>query len=62
MTDPIEHAPFSKGHEPKHWAIADLLPQTVFETDLQGTLLYANRRAFDMFGYTPQEIQGGSMS
>ncbi len=59
MTHPMEPTPSLGAHEHRHWEIADLLPQTVFETDLHGMLLYANRRAFDMFGYTPQEIQGG---
>ncbi len=39
--------------------LADLLPQVVFETDANGTLTYANRIAFDLFGYTPAEFERG---
>ncbi|MEI7989255.1 MAG: PAS domain S-box protein, partial [Chloroflexota bacterium] len=31
--------------------MADLLPQVVFEYDLQGKLMYANQYALDLFGY-----------
>jgi len=35
--------------------LSDLLPQGVFEADANGILTYANRIAFEMFGY-PEEI------
>jgi PAS domain S-box-containing protein len=38
--------------------LADLLPQPVFEADASGTLLFANRQAFQTFGYQPEELQG----
>jgi PAS domain S-box-containing protein len=38
--------------------LADLLPQPVFEADASGTLLFANRQAFQTFGYRPEELQG----
>ncbi|MFH1079277.1 MAG: ATP-binding protein, partial [Pseudomonadota bacterium] len=39
--------------------LADLLPQTVFEADLAGRLLFANRTAFESFGYTQEDLEGG---
>lgn len=39
--------------------LAELLPQTVFETDLAGRATFANRFAFEMFGYTPSDFQQG---
>ncbi len=39
--------------------LADLLPQTVFETDLKGNFLFTNRSAFELFGYTQEDyVQG----
>ncbi|MCD4806792.1 MAG: PAS domain S-box protein [Methanococcoides sp.] len=45
--------------EIKYKELADSLPQTVFETDLQGNLIFVNRYAFDMFGYTQEEFAKG---
>ena len=39
--------------------LADLLPQTVFEIDLEGRILYANRCGLESFGYTQQELENG---
>ncbi len=39
--------------------LAELLPQAVYETDLQGTLTYANHMAFEMFGYSQGEVDAG---
>ncbi len=39
--------------------LADLLPQTVFETDEKGNLTYANRVAFHMFGYSQEDFATG---
>jgi PAS domain S-box-containing protein len=39
--------------------LADLLPQTVFEIDRQGKLTYANRNAFEIFGYTQEDFDKG---
>ncbi len=36
--------------------LAELLPQTICETDRQGNILFANRHAFDIFGYSPQDL------
>lgn len=39
--------------------LSDLIPETIFETDLQGKLTYVNRRAFDQFGYSREAYQRG---
>jgi len=39
--------------------LSDLLPQTVYETDVNGILTYANRIAFKWFGYTEEEFRQG---
>jgi PAS domain S-box-containing protein len=39
--------------------LADLLPQTVYEADENGNLIFVNRRAFDNFGYTQEDFDSG---
>jgi len=39
--------------------LADLLPQVVFEADAKGTLIYANRHAFNIFGYSEEDFEKG---
>jgi len=39
--------------------LADLLPQIVFEIDKYGIIAYANREAFNTFGYTQDEFDEG---
>lgn len=39
--------------------LADLLPQVVYETDAEGRVLYANRIAFDTFGYSERDLARG---
>jgi PAS domain S-box-containing protein len=39
--------------------LADMLPQAIYEADLQGNLTYANRIAFEIFGYTEEDIKKG---
>ena len=39
--------------------LADLLHQPVFETDETGRLTFANRRAFETFGYRPEDFDKG---
>jgi PAS domain S-box-containing protein len=39
--------------------LADLLPQTVFELDLQGNFIFANHHGFESFGYTQEDIDRG---
>jgi PAS domain S-box-containing protein len=39
--------------------LAEMLPETIYETDLSGHLTFVNRQAFEMFGYTPADISAG---
>ncbi|MBN2006611.1 MAG: PAS domain S-box protein [Anaerolineae bacterium] len=39
--------------------LADLLPQGVSEIDAQGNVTYINRVAYEMFGYTSQDLTQG---
>jgi len=39
--------------------LADLLPQIVFEMDERGDLTFANRNAFEAFGYTQEDFIKG---
>jgi PAS domain S-box-containing protein len=39
--------------------LAELLPETVFEMDTEGKLVFVNRKGFDCFGYTPEDFQRG---
>ncbi len=36
--------------------LADMLPQSICETDRTGTITYCNRKAFESFGYTVDEL------
>ena len=48
-----------KESEKKYRDLAELLPQTVFETDLNGTITFVNRVGHQIFGYTPVELNKG---
>jgi len=39
--------------------MAELLPEVIFEVDLDLNLTYVNRRGFELFGYTREELQQG---
>ncbi len=45
--------------EERYKELADSLPQTVFETDERGNLTFANRTAFEIFGYTQDDFDKG---
>ena len=40
--------------------LADLLPETVFELDLEGRITFANQRTFETFGYGPEMLKRGT--
>lgn len=42
--------------------LAELMPETVFEVNLEGYLTFVNRNAFNYFGYTPQDLKKGLKS
>ncbi len=39
--------------------MCDFMPQVIYEADLNGNLTYINRRAFDVFGYAPEDFTSG---
>ncbi|MBI5805275.1 PAS domain S-box protein [candidate division TA06 bacterium] len=45
--------------EQKYRELADTLPQTVFEMDDQGILVYVNNTGLSQFGYTQEESRSG---
>ncbi|MBF0474649.1 MAG: PAS domain S-box protein [Deltaproteobacteria bacterium] len=45
--------------EKKYRELTESLPQAVFETDVQGKLIYCNQVAFDIFGYTWDDLING---
>jgi PAS domain S-box-containing protein len=39
--------------------LAELMPETIYEMDLKGTLTFVNRKAFEHFGYTQEDFDSG---
>ncbi|MBV5318007.1 MAG: PAS domain S-box protein, partial [Desulfobulbaceae bacterium] len=39
--------------------LVNSLPQIIYETDLQGAITFANQSAYEIFGYSPQELEEG---
>ena len=39
--------------------LAELMPETIFEVDLEGKLTFVNRNAYNYFGYTPNDLKQG---
>jgi len=48
--------------EEKFKATAEMLPQVIFETDMQGRLVYVNRQAYHIFGYDKDAAVLGTSS
>jgi PAS domain S-box-containing protein len=42
--------------------LAELMPETIFEMDLEGKLTFVNRNAYNYFGYTPADLKQGLSS
>jgi PAS domain S-box-containing protein len=51
-----------KESEERFRELAELMPETVFEVDLEGKLTFVNRNAFNYFGYTQQDLKKGLKS
>ncbi len=45
--------------EQRYRELTDLLPQTVFELDLKGNFIFVNRYAYEVTGYTPEDVRKG---
>ncbi|MBN1236002.1 MAG: response regulator [Methanotrichaceae archaeon] len=48
-----------KESERRYRELAELLPQTVFEVDAQGDIIFANSFGLTTFGYTPEDLKKG---
>jgi PAS domain S-box-containing protein len=48
-----------RASEKRFKELADALPQTVFELDLQGAITFVNRKALDAFGYAHTDVDRG---
>ncbi|MBI9075119.1 MAG: PAS domain S-box protein [Desulfatibacillum sp.] len=48
-----------RGSEERFRTLADSLPQIVFETDAVGTLTFVNQNAYEIFGYSREEVEAG---
>ena len=46
-------------NEKKFKELAELLPQTVFENDINGNITYSNTAGLELFGYTQKDIHNG---
>ncbi len=49
----------AKENEKRYHDLADLLPQSIYETDRMGNLIYANKTWFKIFDYTVEDIEQG---
>ena len=48
-----------KRSEKRFRELADMLPEAVFESDLEGNITYGNRMAFQVMGYTQRDFERG---
>lgn len=48
-----------KESEKKYKDLTELLPECVFESDINLRLTYLNRKAFELFGYTEEDFENG---
>ncbi len=48
-----------KRSEKRYRDFVDFLPQVVFEAELDGTITFANRYAYELFGYTKEDYRKG---
>lgn len=39
--------------------LAEIFPETIYESDLNGNVIYANNHAYGCFGYTEEEVKKG---
>jgi two-component system cell cycle sensor histidine kinase/response regulator CckA len=56
VTDRKKVAAALRASERRYRELAEMLPLAVCEVDLAGHIAYANRRAFDLFGYCPEDL------
>ncbi|MFC2083267.1 PAS domain S-box protein, partial [Candidatus Bipolaricaulota bacterium] len=59
ITDLIQATKAMRVSEQRFRELAQMLPEVVFECDLEGSLTFANQVAFDRFGYSQEEFDAG---
>ena len=59
ISDRIKAEEALKASQKKFMDMADLLPQIIYETDLEGNITYTNEKGFTTFGYTPEILNEG---
>jgi len=48
-----------RASEERFRELAELLPETIYEMDLKGTLTFVNQKAFEKFGYSKEDLASG---
>ncbi len=48
-----------RASEERFKQLTEVFPETIFETNIKGTVTYANPQGLNQFGYTPEEIVAG---
>lgn len=46
-------------HREKFKSLVTLLPEVIYETDIHGNISFVNLKAFETFGYTPEDLEKG---
>jgi len=59
ITDRIDNERALRESLQRFKALADFLPQTIFEMDLEGRLTFVNRWALEVFGYSEADVEQG---
>ncbi len=59
LTDQIRIQNELKSVNERFKEFTELLPQTVFELDIKGKVLYTNRHGLDFTGYSPEDVENG---
>lgn len=59
ITDRRETEDALRESEKKFREMAELLPEVIFQIDLEGNFAFVNQRAFTLFGYAPEDLDRG---
>ena len=59
ITERKQTEKYLRQSEQRFRELAELLPEVVFETNLDTRVTYANQRAYECFGYLPEDLENG---
>ena len=59
ITERIRAEESLRDSERRFRELAELLPEIVYEMDASGRLTFVNQRAYEIFGYGPEDFEGG---